>query len=191
METLFHDFQQSHLVGSGPLLSSTLLPIAPSEDPNRLRRFSRSSTPASVTADITSGLLYGGNAPRLSKQESNAWVDVYVRYWKAVNEIVALSEGFRNDHDVIYESWKELTSDLLRGYSASLFAAWTVPCLYVVGRYLRIFAIKADANGDGVRPLTFDAGMQDDVASSVKKNDRLEDATRIINRIFTLCISDR
>ena len=112
-------------------------------------------------------------------------------YWRAVNEIVALSEGIKNDHDRIYESWRELTNCLVKGYSSSLFGAWSVPCLYVVGRYLRIFAIKADANEQYAKPLAFDAGLQDDVANSVKKSDKLEEAARIINRIFTLCISDR
>ncbi|MCJ1325171.1 COP9 signalosome (CSN) subunit [Thelotrema lepadinum] len=191
METLFHDFRQAHLLGSGPLLSSTLVPVAPPEDPNRLRRFSRSSTTASIATDIRSGILYKDKGIRISKQEGNAWVDVYVSYWRAVNEIVALSEGIKNDHDRIYESWRELTNCLVKGYSSSLFGAWSVPCLYVVGRYLRIFAIKADANEQYAKPLAFDAGLQDDVANSVKKSDKLEEAARIINRIFTLCISDR
>ena len=191
METLFYDFRQAHLLGSGPLLSSTLVPIAPAEDPNRLRRFSRSSTSASIAADIRAGILYKDNSFRISKQEGSAWVDVYASYWRAINEIVALSEGIKSDHNRTYESWKELTNCLIKGYSSSLFGAWTVPCLYVVGRYLRIFAIKADATEQNVKPLMFDAGLQDDVASSAKKSDKLEEAARIINRIFTLCISDR
>ena len=191
METLFYDFRQAHLLGSGPLLSSTLLPIAPADDPNRLRRFSRSSTSDSIAADIRSGILYKDNSFRISKQEGSAWVDVYASYWRAVNEIVALSEGIRSDHTRVYESWKELTNCLIKGYSSSLFGAWTVPCLYVVARYLRVFAIKVDANEQNVKPLMFDAVLQDDVASSVKKNDKLEETARIINRIFTLCISDR
>lgn len=192
MDLLYHDFKQAHLLGSGPLLATTLSPVAPVEDPGRLQRIAFSSTQASVTADIRSGLLSqrdGGT--RLSKQEGNAWADIYVIYWRAVYEIVSLSEGSRADHGIVYELWKDLTDRLIKGYSANLFGAWTVPCLYVAGRYLRVFAINADKHGRGTKSLTFDVGLQDDVTGSMSKNGRLEDAARIINRIFTLCISDR
>ena len=37
-----------------------------------------------------------------------------------------------------------MTIALIRGYTNCGFEAWTVPCLYVAGKYMRIFAIKAD-----------------------------------------------
>ena len=121
-------------------------------------------------------------------------MDLYVTYWKAVGEILD-AECMRNEANwlKVYEAWKEVANVLIRGYSSAGFQAWTVPCLYVIGQYLRIFAIRADASmksspQDGV----FGAGsFQDDIVGEYSKNERLEDAARMINRIFTLCISDR
>jgi hypothetical protein len=56
---------------------------------------------------------------------------------------------------------------------------------------LRIFAIKADDQARSGGAVTFHAGFQDDVVGDFGKNEKLEDAARVINRIFTLCISDR
>ena len=192
MDLLFHDFTQAHLVGSGPLLSSTLSPIAPSDDPSRLRRISLSSTEATIAEDIRSGLYSAyERGLQLSKQEIGAWVDVYAAYWRVVNQLCTYLESGHFDHSNIYELWKELTNCLIKGYSSSSFAAWTVPCLYIAGRCLRTFAINADAQVRTTKPASFNTGMQDDVTGSLNKYETLEDAARIINRIFTLCISDR
>lgn len=59
-----------------------------------------------------------------------------------------------------------------------------------------MFAIKADEEqaakvGTGAVKMETD-GLGDDVTSGgLEKNERLEDAARVINRVFTLCISDR
>jgi hypothetical protein len=59
----------------------------------------------------------------------------------------------------------------------------------VVGKYLRIFAIKADEGAtNGVGTITT---FQDDLDPEAEKNEKLEDAARQLNRIFTLCLSDR
>ena len=192
MDTLFQDFKESYALGSGPLLSSTLVPIAPSDDPNRLRRFVKFTDPSKLSSDIAHGISTGKNhRSRLSRQEETAWVDVYSAYWRAIDEVVALEEERRSDHNAIYNAWKELTNCLIKGYQGSLFAAWTVPCLYVAGRYLRVFAVNADEHGQGADHKMIEVGMQDDIAVSSNKNEKLEDAARVINRIFTLCISDR
>jgi hypothetical protein len=89
----------------------------------------------------------------------------------------------------VYEGWKELNNQLIRGYTNCDFEAWTVPCLYMVGKYLRIFAIKADEgtiNGTGAI-----SNFQDDLNPEAEKNEKLEDAARQLNRIFQLCLSDR
>ena len=179
-------------MASGPLLASTLVPLSSPEDPGRLRRLYQSSRPVSITSDIRSGLLAHTNTTaRFLKGEGNAWVDVFVAYWRAIGEVIAIEDGSKNEWGPAYDAWKELTNTLIKGYSGSWFDAWTVPCLYVAGRYLRIFAIKADEHGRGNKFITFNIGTQDDVVGEIGKNDRLEDAARVINRIFTLCISDR
>lgn len=89
---------------------------------------------------------------------------------------------------IVYESWKELTNTVYRGYTNGEFEAWTVPCMYVVGKYLRIFAIKADEQASA---LGISNGLGQDENSEVDKNEKLEDAARTLNRFFQLCLADR
>lgn len=90
----------------------------------------------------------------------------------------------------VFAAWKKLANALIRGYSGSAaIPAWTLPCLYTVGKYLRTFAIKADIEAASQGSASF--GFQDDVAADIEKNANLEEAARIINRMFTLCLSDR
>jgi hypothetical protein len=65
-----------------------------------------------------------------------------------------------------------------------------VPCLYVVGKYLRVFAIKADAGPkNNLAGPTTDFG--EDLNLEAGKNQQLEDAARQLNRVFQICLSDR
>ncbi|SLM37954.1 cop9 signalosome complex subunit 12 [Lasallia pustulata] len=188
MDIVFRDFKQAQLIASGPLLSTTITPIAPPDDRDRLRHFYAGSSSFSIQSDVRYGILHHANTDaRFSKSEGHAWVEVYVAYWKAIGEIIALNP----DWTKVYEAWKEVANALIRGYSSAGFQAWTVPCLYVAGRYLRIFAIKADASARDKGAATFNGGFQDDVVGDVGKNEKLEDAARVVNRVFTLCISDR
>jgi len=89
----------------------------------------------------------------------------------------------------VYDAWKEVANALIRGYTNCGFEAWTVPCLYVAGKYLRIFAIKADeGTGNGIGAVT---NFQDDFNPEAEKNEKLEDAARQLNRIFQICLADR
>jgi hypothetical protein len=82
-----------------------------------------------------------------------------------------------------------MTNALIRGYTNCGFEAWTVPCLYVAGKYMRIFAIKADeATGASSGAIS---NFQDDFNPEAEKNEKLEDAARQLNRIFQICLSDR
>ncbi|KAI4281218.1 MAG: hypothetical protein L6R35_005697, partial [Caloplaca aegaea] len=195
MDTIFQTFHQAQYQGSGPDLATTLTPIAPPHDPTLLRRFHKSSNVFSIHKDIESYI----RIPQchLSKAESTAWIDIYVAYWKAIGEILRAETGHHRDDWAIkvYEAWKEVTNLLIRGYSHAGFGAWTMPCLYTVSKYLRVFAIKADEEqavkvGSGEVKMESDA-LGDDIMAGFEKNERLEDAARVINRIFTLCISDR
>lgn len=82
-----------------------------------------------------------------------------------------------------------MTNALIRGYTNCGFEAWTVPCLYVAGKYMRIFAIKADESASTVPNLVTNYG--DDFNPDAEKNEKLEDAARVLNRIFNICLSDR
>jgi hypothetical protein len=89
----------------------------------------------------------------------------------------------------VYEAWKEMANALIRGYNSAGFEAWTIPCLYVTGKYLRLFAIRADKETQKFGK--FGADFQDDFDPESGKNDQLEDAARVLNRMFQTCITDR
>ncbi|KAI9817161.1 MAG: COP9 signalosome (CSN) subunit [Pycnora praestabilis] len=193
MDNIFADFHQAQIIGSGPLLSSTIEPVAPRTDPDRLYIFAKSSNAFNIQSDIRYCINDSSSSIRLTKAENNAWVEVYVGYWKAIGELLAAEEGSSQIKWMkVYEEWRQMTNALIKGYTSNAgFQAWTVPCLYVAGRYLRVFAIKADEQARIQGAVTFNAGFQDDVMGDFGKNEQLEDAARVINRIFTLCISDR
>jgi hypothetical protein len=194
MRTLFQEFKHAHRIRSGPLLASTITPVAPPGDPQRLQSFYYGFNSFNVSSELRNGLLTPKAELRLPKAEGNAWLDLYVAYWKALGEITA-GEGRSSEPmwPKVYEAWKEVANALIRGYTSAGFQAWTVPCLYVVGRYLRIFAMKADESlrGTGNDVKFPEGGFQDEVTGEFGKNEKLEDSARMINRIFTLCISDR
>lgn len=195
MRALFHDFKHAHHIRSGPLLATTITPTAPASDPLRLQSLYHDINSFNISLALRNGLLTPKADLRLSKAEGNAWVEVYVAYWKFLGEVIPAVES--TDTQVnwpkTYEAWKEVANSLIRGYTSAGFQAWTVPCLYVAGRFLRFFAIRADeslrGSGDDGRFST--GGFQDDVVGELGKNEKLEDSARMINRIFTLCISDR
>lgn len=81
-----------------------------------------------------------------------------------------------------------MTNALIRGYSNCGFEAWTVPCLYMAGKYMRIFAIKAD---EGAATNQGTVTNFDDFNPEAEKNEKLEDAARQLNRIFQICLADR
>ncbi len=62
--------------------------------------------------------------------------------------------------------------------------------MYVAGRYLRLYAIRADEERrrSGEDAVT---NFQDDFDPEAEENKQLEDCARQLNRIFTLCLSDR
>ena len=192
MDFLVLDFHVAQRGGKGHLLSTTLLPESPQDDPTRLKRIFSASNLHDIESDLRSSLLTTRSGLNMTRAEGNAWVDLYASYYRTVREIVYYSEGRgTSDHTSIYDAWKEMTNVLIRGYSSGHFQAWTIPCLYVAGKYLRIFAIKADEHARSGKPVTYGSSLSDDIDSSINKNEKLEDAARVINRIFQLCISDR
>lgn len=197
MDTIFHIFHHAQYTRDGTVLGNLLSPIPPKGDPSLLQRFYKDSNVFDIQSDITQYI----KSPQttLPKDQRNAWIDIYVAYWKAIGEILRAESGnHRNDWAIkVYESWKEVMNLVIRGYSGSSgFQSWTLPVLYTAGKYLRVFAIKADEEqaakvGAGAVKMETD-GLGDDVTSGgLEKNERLEDAARVINRVFTLCISDR
>ncbi|APA09862.1 hypothetical protein SS1G_05906 [Sclerotinia sclerotiorum 1980 UF-70] len=194
MDPFLKEFKAAYNEGNGYNLSMTLHPAAPASNPNRLKDFYRSTNFEHVKKDIDYRLLYDDRSPlNCPIEEARAWSDVCCAFWKFIglmyNAEVAPEDNSKDAWTKVYESWKEVTNTLHRGYSAYGFEAWTVPCLYVAGKYLRIFAIKADEATGTVMNAAMN--YQDDLNPESEKNEKLEDAARQLNRIFTLCLSDR
>ena len=92
----------------------------------------------------------------------------------------------------VYMAWKDLSNAIIKGYSSGVLENWTLPVLYLTGKHLRTFAIKADESAGSNGNATYNSGdLQEDIAGDFDRNKNLEDAARVINRMFTLCISDR
>lgn len=195
MEVLCNDFHLAISQQSGPLLAVTVSPVAPPTYLNRLESIWKSTNYSSVEHDVAFRLTKSALAPiKYPSPEIDLWKEIYVAYWYAIGEILAVQRGeSRGDWSKAYEAWKELANQVIRGYSQGILQAWTLPVLYITGKYLRVFAIKADESSKKTDSgVDIDmGGMQDDIAGDYGKNVKLEDAARVINRMFTLCISDR
>lgn len=198
MDSIFHDFATAHNTLNGYLLCTTLSPEAPKHDPARLYAFHRSANSFSLKTDLRYKLQYNPEL-RLDKKEADAWLEVFAVFHKFSGTLLAAEEAQNAgrareaDWTGVYEGWKEVVSALYKGYQGNVFGAWTIPCLYVAGKYLRVFAIKADEKMASQRDsgMAFGALQEEDAFTSDSKNEKLEDAARQINRIFALCISDR
>lgn len=82
---------------------------------------------------------------------------------------------------------------LIRGYNNHGFEAWTIPSLYLVGKYLRLFAIKSDEERSrNASALNSGAELiQDDFDADAARQGQLRDCEQHLKRIFTLCLTDR
>ena len=195
-QPIFTDFKRAIKDENGYLLATTLTPIPPADDAGRLYSFYRSSNHFTVQTDIRYVIIYNSDL-QLSKAEGNTWLEVYLSYWKAVGDLLAAEEATNQksgqaDWVKVYTSWRDLVNSLIKGYNNGSLAAWTIPCIYVGGKFLRNFAIKADDHVARTKgEVTFNAGFQDDVVGGIGKHENLEDAARIMYKIFGLCIGDR
>ncbi|KAF2758709.1 transcription-associated recombination protein Thp1p [Pseudovirgaria hyperparasitica] len=198
MDRIIEEFKRAQHDSSGYDLAATLSPIPPLDDGGRLYAFSKSTNNYAVAGDIRDALGRGRNATFSSRAETDAWVDVFVAYWKAVGDILNAEEAqnrrkfIGNEWTTAYDAWKDVVNALIKGHAAGHFPAWTIPCLYTGGRYLRVFAIKADKQTtDTQGKVAFTDGLGDDVVSSANKNEKLEDTARQLMRIFSLFLGDR
>ena len=190
----YHDALQSY---NGHLLAATISPVAPPHFLNRLDTIRYASDADSVQNDV--GYSLTKHARRaISKEDRQVlelWSEIYTCYWHTLNALTAAQapNHGRPDWSKVYELWKELANTVIRGFTAGVLENWALPVLYMAGRHLRVFAIKADEtkkNTEGELGVVM-GGLQDDIAGDFGKNKMLEDAARVINRMFTLCISDR
>ncbi|KAL9633848.1 MAG: hypothetical protein Q9164_004451 [Protoblastenia rupestris] len=197
MDTLARDYHHAHQDFNGHLLAATISPIAPPHYLNRLDAIYHASNNVSIQRDVSYALTKHAHRS-ITKEDRlilETWTEVYVAYWHVAGAILAAQdlETVRADWAKVYEAWKDLANAVIRGYSNGSLENWTLPVLYFAGRHLRAFAIKADESKKIVEgEASFNTnGLQDDIAGDFERNEKLEDAARVINRMFTLCISDR
>jgi hypothetical protein len=190
MSTIAIRFKDAYVNGSGPNLAAVLTPIGSAEDPSRLRSFYEFSNAEYISKDLSYALFHGKSL-KVPKAEQTAWVDIFAAYWEAVGEILQCEDRRPGASVVtVFNAWKKVANALIRGYSGSAcIPAWTLPCLYTVGKFLRTFAINADIEASSRGTAGF--GFQEDISAEVEKNGNLEEAARVINRMFTLCLNDR
>ena len=195
MEDVMREFRRAFDDRNGHAVAATITPIAPQHDAGRLYAFWRSSSSISVQEDLLYQLL---TDDQFSKDEAEAWTKVFIAYWKAVGELLAAEEALNRGQSQnapwakVFEAWKDLVTQLYHGYASNHFPAWTIPCLYVGGKYLRIFAIKADEQVKLTEgSVTLNEGFEDDIVGSMDKSENLEEAARQLNRIFGTCINDK
>jgi len=101
MDIVFGLFRDAYLTGKGYQLSETLTPVAPPNLPDLLYEFYRSTNAANVQKDIRYNVLYDSTTSlKLSTEEGNSWVEVYVAYWKAIGEILRIEEARRTNSQV-------------------------------------------------------------------------------------------
>jgi hypothetical protein len=195
MGSIFADFHEAQQLGDGRLLASCLVPVDTARDPLRVQAFAQLSNHQMIAADVRYHLVQQQQhrgAVKLPKAEANAWVDIFVALWKCVRELFALEQGHgAGDWVKAFAAYKEMCNLLVRGYTNFGFQSWTVPCLYVAGKYVRLIAIKADSQANKSTGDGFVNGFSDDVVAETNKHDKLEQAAWTINRMFTVCLSDR
>lgn len=192
MTALFHTFNEAQRVGDGNLLASCLAPISPASDPGRLAALASITNFQNVQRDIRSYLFGGQHAIKLPKNESSQWVEIFVALWKCARELSLIEQNRQGNWDRAFKAYKEVCTFLNRGYSNYGFQAWTIPCMYTAGKYLRLIAIRADEAAVRSSPNGFGlaSDLADDMADDGTSNARLQDAARTLQQMISVCRSD-
>lgn len=191
MDFIFQDFSTATAEGNGYQLAQTLSPELPAET---LKIIWKSTNHNDARGYIRRNLKNGSSPLKVTNQEIDAWTDVYLSYWTAVGAILAVQGDIiapgKPSWNSVYQAWKDMTLFLKRGYQEFGFEAWTIPCLYTAGKYLRVFAIKAD-DERGVNAADSGAAVLDDFDPEMEAHQTLEECARHLNGLFSLCLTDR
>lgn len=173
-----------------------LCPIAPTNNPGRLHDIYRSSDEQRIADDVYSGLRYGRDFA-LPEIQASAWSEIISSFWKAVRQILQAEEaktqrrvGDRSMVDV-YDTWKAFASCVHTHIDRGIIPPWTVILMYRTANYLRIFASKADEQIMQSRGKVTSNNYQDEDVSTVAAPEKLPDAIRLFNKMFSSCVGDR
>ncbi|KAI0151662.1 PCI domain-containing protein [Xylariaceae sp. FL1272] len=193
MDCLIHEWRAAFTACKGDQLAETLHPDLQTHQAKLQAVWGRGDSRSTET-DLIFLFQKDKSRPQLSKEEATGWVEIYKAYYKAVGEILA-AEGLRSDAQStwarVYTAWKDVTLLIVRGYTHHDFENWTIPCLYVAGKYLRLYAMRADAERAASGDDASVTGFQDDFDPQAEENKSLEECARHLNRIFQLCLTDR
>lgn len=98
MNEIIEDFAKAHALRNGYLLAQTISPVAPNNEPHRLRRIWQSTNTYSLREEIKRCIKsHNSLKASLSADEINGWVEVYSAYWNALGEILAGENGKVNN----------------------------------------------------------------------------------------------
>lgn len=89
MDIIFSDFGDAHSSLNGYSLSQTL---SPDLSRSELRAIWRTTNHQDAKGVIRRGLQKTRSSAKLSNEELQGWVEVYLAYWKAVEEILLADE---------------------------------------------------------------------------------------------------
>lgn len=95
MDTLIQDFRQAYSGLKGDQLAETLRPDVQLYA-SKLQSIWGRGDARSAQSDIQYLFYQDPSRPRLSKEETTGWYEIYVAYWNALGEILA-AEGLRGD----------------------------------------------------------------------------------------------
>lgn len=98
MDALIQDFRQAYTGLKGDQLAETLRPDIQLYS-NKLQSIWNRGDARSSQSDLQFLFYQDHSRPRLSKEETTGWYEIYMAYWKAVGEILAV-EGLRSDAKV-------------------------------------------------------------------------------------------
>lgn len=196
MQAALEPFHSAYATGLAQPVADFLSPIPPVHNPGRLYEFYRASNDDKIEGDVRYALKYN-KSTRMSPKESGAWIDIIVSYWRAVKEIIQADEAANmgrlgdRQYVAVYDAWKDITSNFIKHISGGLLPAWAIFTLYFTANHLRRIAIRADQQLARAKPSTSVNSFSDDIVAQVVRNEKLEEAARVFNRIFALCLGDR
>jgi hypothetical protein len=196
MQAALAPFQEAHATALAQPVANFFSPVPPAQDPGRLYDFSRASNEVQIENDVRHVLKHN-KTTRMTNKESGAWVEIIVSYWRAVKEIIKAEEASNQgragaiQYVAVYDAWKDLTSSFIKHISGGALPAWGIFTLYFTANHLRRIAIKADEQLAKSKPATVNNSFSEDIVSAVAQNQKLEEAARVFNRIFALCLGDR
>ncbi|ODQ66199.1 hypothetical protein NADFUDRAFT_45740 [Nadsonia fulvescens var. elongata DSM 6958] len=140
---------------------------------------------ATFTNDLKSEFNQNRTGSKTNIANMLLWHDALAKHWQVANAVLK-----DQDINAAFSYQNQLLQILNRVIEQMLSENWAVKVLKGVSRELRMLAVMADEQDkklNRIRPAVTDSGESCGEESEM----RLEQATRTINRSFTICLNDR